>query len=159
MTQTLSASAQRVQDILSERGFDCQVLELPNSTRTAQEAADSIGTTVGQIVKSLIFRGKESDQAILVVASGTNRVNEKRLKATVGEGIEKPNADFVRERTGFAIGGVAPIGHTSTLKTFIDADLFQYQEIWAAAGTPNAVFRLTPQDLKEMTGGEIIDVK
>lgn len=158
MSETLSPGAQKVQNLLKESGFSARVVELPDSTRTAVEAANAIGCTVAQIVKSLIFRGKQSDTAILVVASGTNRVDEKRLRELAGETIEKANADFVRQRTGFAIGGVAPLGHSEALKTFIDEDLLQYDEIWAAAGTPHAVFQLTPKDLQAMTGGQVVSI-
>ncbi len=159
MSETLSPSAQRVQNLLKERGFSSQVVELPDSTRTAVEAANAIGCTVAQIVKSLIFRGKQSDTAILAVASGTNRVDEKRLRELAGETIEKASADFVRQHTGFAIGGVPPLGHSEPLKTFIDEDLLQYDEIWAAAGTPHAVFQLTPKDLQTMTGGQVVSLR
>ena len=159
MSQELSASAQKVQRALQERGFaHCEVVELPSSTRTAQEAAQSIGCRVEQIVKSLIFRARQSDAPILVVASGANRVNEQQLSVLVGELIEKAKASFVQQRTGFLIGGVAPIGHTEPLRTFIDKDLLQYDEVWAAAGTPFAVFRLTPQELVAMTSGEVFEI-
>lgn len=158
MSETLSTSAQKVQNLLKEGGFPSRVVELPDSTRTAVEAANAIGCVVAQIVKSLIFRGKQSDTGILVVASGINRVDEKRLRELAGETIEKANADFVRQRTGFAIGGVPPLGHSEPLKTFIDEDLLQYDEIWAAAGTPHAVFQLTPKDLQAMTGGQVVSI-
>jgi prolyl-tRNA editing enzyme YbaK/EbsC (Cys-tRNA(Pro) deacylase) len=154
----LSAGARRVQQVLSENGLDCRVIEFPSSTRTAQEAAASIGCSVGQIVKSLIFKGSLSGHAILVMASGSNRVSEKRLSRHIGEPIEKPDADFVRAKTGFAIGGVAPVGHSATLATYIDRDLLQYSEIWAAAGSPHAVFRLTPQQLQTLTAGEVVEI-
>lgn len=152
------SSVHKVQQALTAKGIDCQILEFPSSTRTAQEAADSIGCAVGQIVKSLIFQGKSSGDAILVVASGNNRVNEKRLGRQLGEKIKKPDATFVREITGFSIGGVAPVGHDTPLATYIDQDLLQYDEIWAAAGTPNAVFKLTPEQLKIITEGDIIAI-
>lgn len=158
-TQSLSPSAQKVQEALSQFGLELQVVELAASTRTAQEAAAAVGCTVGQIVKSLVFRGRSTHTPILVIASGSNRVNEKTIKALMGEAIEKPDADYVRQRTGFVIGGVPPVGHSEKLRTFIDEDLLQYNEIWAAAGTPNAVFRLTPTDLQTITSGEIISVK
>jgi prolyl-tRNA editing enzyme YbaK/EbsC (Cys-tRNA(Pro) deacylase) len=158
MTQ-LSSSAQRVQDALNACGVELQVVEMPASTRTSAEAAAAVGCSVGQIAKSLIFRGKESDRPLLVIASGSNRVDEKKLAALFGEKIEKPDADFVRARTGFVIGGVPPVGHTEPLATLIDEDLFQYEEIWGAAGTPNAVFRLTPHQLLEITGSQVADVK
>ncbi len=118
----------------------------------------AIGCTVAQIVKSLIFRGTRTGKPILVLASGVNRVNEKRLGEMVGEPIGKADADFVRQHTGFAIGGVPPVGHSTAIETYIDADLFQYPEIWAAAGAPRAVFRLTPQDLQTMNHGSIVSI-
>ena len=159
MMKDLSTSARKVQDTLNAQGYSCQVVELPDSTRTAKEAAQAIGCRVEQIVKSLIFKGKQSDQPVLVVASGTNRVNEKRLGELAGEPITKADADFVRQHTGFAVGGVPPVGHIEQIKTFIDEDLLRYEEIWAAAGTPFAVFRLTPSDLQTMTGGQTVSIK
>ena len=155
----LPTSAQRVQDALNAHGVDCQVVELAASTRTAQEVADAVGCGVGQIVKSLIFRGKDSGKAVLVLASGANRVDEKTLRDLLGEKVSKPDADFVREQTGFVIGGVPPLGHANPLETFIDEDLLRYDEIWAAAGTPHAVFCLTPADLQRVTGGRVVAVK
>ncbi|MBN2147698.1 MAG: YbaK/EbsC family protein [Anaerolineales bacterium] len=154
----LSTSAQRVQDALKALGMNLEVLEMPASTRTAVEAAQVAGCTVGQIVKSLVFRALESDRPILVETSGTNRVDEAILAEHVGEAIGKADADFVRLRTGFAIGGVPPVGHLEEITTFIDRDLLQYKEIWAAAGTPRAVFRLTPQELVKITGGKVVRV-
>ncbi len=157
-SQSLQTSAQRIQDALNAHGVACQVQELPASTRSAHEAADAIGCGVEHIVKSLIFRGKQTNTPILVLASGTNRVNEKRLKALAGEPITKANADFVREKTGFTIGGVAPVGHSEPLRTYIDEDLLQYDEIWAAAGTPHAVFKLTPDELLKITHAQVVAV-
>jgi prolyl-tRNA editing enzyme YbaK/EbsC (Cys-tRNA(Pro) deacylase) len=160
MSDQLSNSAQKVQDALIALGFGTrQVVELPDSTRTAAEAAAAIGCTVAQIAKSLVFKGKTSGDPILVIASGVNRVNTKRIAELVGEGIDKPDADYVREKTGFVIGGVPPVGHSSPLTTFVDEDLRQFDEIWAAAGTSRAVFKLTPDDLVKMTTGRVIDVK
>lgn len=159
MSSNLSKSAEKVQKVLNEFGFELNVMELSDSTRTAQEAANSIGCSVSQIAKSLIFKGKTSQKPILIVASGTNRVNEKAVKAYIGEKLEKADADFVLEHTGFAIGGIPPIGHKNTITTLIDEDLMQYEEIWAAAGTPHAVFRLTPKILEEITQGNIICIK
>ena len=158
MSKKLSSSAKKVQDALISHGLSCQVLELPSTTRTAQEAAQTIGCQVGQIVKSLVFMGKQTQKPILVVASGSNRVNEKKLSKLVSEPIKRANADFVRERTGFAIGGVPPVGHSERLETFIDEDLLKFQTIWAAAGTPNAVFKLTPNDLKIITKGKTVSI-
>jgi prolyl-tRNA editing enzyme YbaK/EbsC (Cys-tRNA(Pro) deacylase) len=159
MTQKLSPSAQKVQDALNQFGLTLQVVELPGSTRTAADAAAAIGTTVAQIAKSLIFRAEPSGRAVLVIASGVNRVNERNIGARLGEAITKGDADFVRERTGFVIGGVPPVGHASPLIVFVDEDLLQFTEIWAAAGTPHAVFRLTPGELVRIAGGEVVAVK
>jgi prolyl-tRNA editing enzyme YbaK/EbsC (Cys-tRNA(Pro) deacylase) len=155
---TLSVSAQKVQHALADLGMDLQVVELPSSTRTAVEAAQAVGCQVGQIVKSLVFRAAHSDRPVLVVASGANRVNEARLGDLLGEPIAKADADYVRLRTGFAIGGVPPLAHAEPLTIFIDQDLMQYAEIWAAAGTPHAVFCLTPAQLVTMTGGAVTQI-
>ena len=153
-----TSSIERVRAVLSASGLALEAVELDASTRTAQEAADAIGCTVSQIVKSLVFRGAQSGEAILILASGTNRVDEKRMAKTAGEALGRADADFVRAETGFAIGGVAPVGHIRPVKTFIDRDLQQYAEIWAAAGKPNAVFRLTPDDLIALTKGSIVQI-
>ena len=158
MSKELSSSAQKVQDILKERGFSSLVVELPDSTRTAREAAQAVGCRVEQIVKSLVFKGRNSHKPLLVVASGSNRVNEQRLSELAGEPIEKADADFVRQRTGFGVGGVPPVGHTEQLEIFIDQDLLQYEQLWAAAGTPHAVFQLSPSELKAMTGGRVVSI-
>ena len=155
----LSSTAQRVQDLLTAGGFDCKVIEYAESTRTSQEAAERAGCTLGQITKSMIFRGKSSNKPILVLTSGANRVDEKRISEYAGESVGRADADFVRSATGFAIGGVAPIGHTQPMETYLDEDLLQYSTIWAAAGTPNAIFELTPADLQKMTGGRSLRVK
>lgn len=155
----LKPSAQRVQDALTERGFTNQVIELADSARTAAEAAAAMGCAVGQIAKSLIFQGKASGAPILIIASGANRVNEKHVATYLGEKLTKPDADFVREQTGFAIGGIPPIGHSQPLKTLIDEDLLQYELIWAAAGHPNALFSLTPAELVRMAEGAVLAVK
>jgi len=159
MDHQLSPSAQKVQAALAEMGVSCQVVELPDSTRTAKEAAQAIGCGVEQIVKSLVFRGAESGQPLLVVASGINRVNEQRVAAIVGEPIEKAGADFVRQHTGYVIGGVPPAAHAEHIRTLIDEDLLQYPQIWAAAGTPRAVFALTPADLLRITAGQVTGIR
>ena len=159
MTEALSPSAQKVQDTLRMFGFDNEVRELSATTRSATEAAAAIGCQVAQIAKSLVFKSKTSGKAILIIASGKNRVDEKKMAGFLGEPVERADTDFVRQKTGFAIGGVPPIGHSEKLETFIDEDLLQYGEIWAAAGTPNAVFRLTPADLTKMTNGKVIPVR
>jgi len=155
----LSSSAQKVQDILKSQGFDCLVIEHSESTRTAQEAADRAGCLLGQITKSLIFKGKTSHKPILVLTSGANRVDEQRISEYAAEPITRADADFVRTVTGFAIGGVPPLGHLQKMETFLDEDLLQYQTVWAAAGTPNAIFELTPADLIRMTGARVVRVK
>ncbi len=152
-------SARRVQQALAERGFDFEVREFPASTRTAAEAAAAIGCAVGQIAKSLVFRARDSGRPVLVIASGANRVDERAVGALIGETIGRADADFVRETTGFAIGGVPPLGHRAPLVTLIDRDLLGFAEIWAAAGTPNAVFRLKPTDLAALTGDQVAEVK
>lgn len=158
MNNALSKSAQSVQDVLDKKGVKTKVLELPSSTRTAQDAAHAIGCKIDQIVKSLIFKIEESDTPILVLASGPNRVNEKMLEAIIGEKIIKADADFTRQVTGFAIGGIPPVGHKQVIKTFIDQDLMNYDELWAAAGTPNAVFCLSNKDLLSLTNGITIAI-
>ena len=155
----LSPNAQKVQDALHASGMRLQVLELPASTRTAQDAAQTIGCQVGQIVKSLIFRGKQSGRPLLILVSGTNRVKEEGIENLIGEAIGKAQAEYVRELTGFASGGVPPLGHDHPLETIIDEDLLQYNQIWAAAGTPNAVFCLESRDLQRLTGGKVVRVK
>ncbi|HAJ34606.1 MAG TPA: hypothetical protein DCL15_02765 [Chloroflexi bacterium] len=159
MTQPLKPSAQRVQDALYAGGFANQVIELADSTRTAAEAAAAVGCAVEQIAKSLVFVGRSSGTAILVIASGGNRVDERKVSALLGEKISRADAEFVRAQSGFVIGGVPPIGHVQPLRTLIDADLLTYAEIWAAAGHPHAVFRLKPVELVQMTGGAVADIK
>jgi prolyl-tRNA editing enzyme YbaK/EbsC (Cys-tRNA(Pro) deacylase) len=135
------------------------VRELPASTRTAVEAARAVGCELGQIVKSLVFRGVQSGQAVLVETSGANRVSEEHLAQKLGEPVQMAGAEFVRQHTGFAIGGVPPLAHARPLRTFIDRDLMSYPQVWAAGGTPQALFALTPQQLVEITGGEVISIK
>jgi prolyl-tRNA editing enzyme YbaK/EbsC (Cys-tRNA(Pro) deacylase) len=159
MTQTLSPSAEKVQEALQRLGFKNEVLELRTTTRTSAEAAQAVGCEVGQIAKSIVFRTMKTDRPVLVIASGPNRINEKRIEEKVSEPIGKADADFVRQKTGFVIGGVPPVGHKEKMEIFIDEDLLRYQEIWAAAGTPNALFKLTPSELIRMTGGEVISIK
>ena len=158
MSVSLSPSAQRVQAALAERGFAFSVIELPASTRTAAEAAAAVGCEQAHIAKSLVFRGASSNQPVLVVASGANRVDEARVAELLGEPIAKADAAFVREATGFAIGGVPPVGHARPLATLVDEDLMQFPVIWAAAGTPHAVFRLTPAELAELCGGRVVRI-
>lgn len=158
MSKPLKPSAQRVQDELLARGYANVVVEFADSTRTAAEAAAAVGCTVGQIAKSLLFRGHTTGQPILIITSGTNRVQEKQVAALIGEKLDKADAEFVRAATGYAIGGVPPLGHAGQLTTYIDQELLCFDEIWAAAGHPHAVFRLTPAELVAMTGGTVIAV-
>ncbi len=155
----LSPSAQKVQDQIKSLGFDYTVIEHAESTRTAQEAAERAGCELGQIVKSLIFKGKSTDKPILVLTSGANRVDEKRISQYAGEAITRADADFVRAVTGFAIGGVPPVGHPYKMETYLDEDFLQYPTVWAAAGTPNAIFELRTSDLQKMTGARVARVK
>ena len=157
---TLSKSAEIVQKALCEKGLEFEVVELNASTRTANDAATTIGCQVGQIVKSLLFRTKETQRPVLVLASGKNRVSEEVIQKYIGEKIEKADADFTREITGFAIGGIPPLGHKNSISfVYIDEDLLQYETLWAAAGTPYAVFSLPAKELQTVTGGKIVSVK
>ena len=153
--KSLRPAAARVQQLLSGMGLATDVIEFAETTKTSADAAQQIGCSVAQIAKSLIFRARQSNRPVLVIASGVNRVDEKALETLLGEKIGKADADFVRDKTGYAIGGVAPIGHSSPPVTFIDEDLLKLETIWAAAGTPFAVFRLTPADLVRLTGGRV----
>jgi len=159
MSNTLNPSVQKVQEALKALGFLNEVLELQSTTRTSAEAAQAVGCRVEQIAKSIVFQGKQTQKPVLVIAGGTNRVNEKRIAEFILEPLGKADADFVRKTTGFVIGGVPPIGHLEKLEIYIDEDLLKYNEIWAAAGSPNAVFKLTPSDLVKMTGGRVVSIK
>ncbi|AXI02018.1 YbaK/EbsC family protein [Aquirhabdus parva] len=155
----LSPRAQQFQDFLYEQGHEFTVLELPESTRTADDAASALQCRKEQIIKSLIFRTVETKRPVLVLASGSNRVNEKIIAQCVDEKIEKADADFVRNVTGFAIGGVPPVGHDSPLTVFVDEDLLQFDETWAAAGTPNAVFKITGLLTKILPQHTVLSIK
>lgn len=148
---------QRVARALAERGHPHEPLWLEVSARTSQEAADALGVQVGQIAKSVIFRRKADEAAVLVVTSGDKRVDEKKVAAIVGA-LGRADADFVKARTGFTIGGVSPLAHATPPVTLIDRELFRFDEIWAAAGHPNGVFRLSPAQLEAMTGAPVADV-
>lgn len=154
----LSPSAARFQDLLREAGFANEVQELAASTRTSAEAAAALGCEVAQIAKSIVFRGG-SGRAVLVIASGANRIDEKKVADALGEPIRKADAEFVRDRTGFVIGGVPPTGHATPPHVLIDEDVFAFGRIYAAAGTPNSIFALTPDELLRMSGGRRADVK
>jgi prolyl-tRNA editing enzyme YbaK/EbsC (Cys-tRNA(Pro) deacylase) len=153
-----SATVQRVQEALRALGRGHEIVDLGLSARTAADAARAVGCRVDQIAKSLVFRLRESGRPLLVVTSGVHRVDERKVAALVGEALERADADFVRAETGFAIGGVAPIAHTKTVLTLVDEHLLSFAEIWAAGGHPNTVFRLTPADLVDMTGGRVAAV-
>ena len=147
-----------MRDALARAGLDAEIVELPGAARTARAAADYLGCDVGQIANSLVFRAQTSDGAVLVMSSGAKRVDIARLAALVGEPVGKADADFVRSRTGFVIGGVAPVGHIGELERFVDRSLAAYDAIWAAAGHPHTVFRLTYAQLLAITGGAAVDV-
>lgn len=150
--------AEKVQQALQAAGCAAQVREMPDSTRTAVEAAQAVGSTVGQIVKSLVFVLDPPDAPILVLVSGSNRVNETALGARLGGALRKADANLVQQATGYVIGGVPPLAHATALPTYLDEDLLQYAEIWAAAGTPRAVFPIDPATLLRVTGATSICV-
>ncbi|MCK9923468.1 YbaK/EbsC family protein [Frankia sp. AgPm24] len=139
---SLSKRAGRFQEMLDGRGYALEVLELPDSTHTADDAARALGCSKAQIVKSLVFRDTDTGGPVMVLASGTNRVDETKIAAVLGRDIARADAAYVKRTTGFSIGGVPPLGHKQTMLLFVDEDLLQYDEVWAAAGTPNAVFRI-----------------
>ncbi len=151
-------SAQRVQQALNELGYTGQVVEHEASTRTAVEAAQAAGCEVGQIVKSLVFRLLPANEPVLVLVSGPNRVHEKHFGRLLGGTLERADADYVREVSGYAIGGVPPVGHKTAIRTYVDQDLLQYPTVWAAAGTPNAVFEIPPQELVRISQGQVVNV-
>ena len=153
----LHPAAQRVQSLLRQLGSKAEVVQLEATARTSADAAAAIGCTVAQIAKSLVFRAA-SGKPVLVIASGANRIDEKKVANALGEKIGKADADFVRDRTGFAIGGVAPVGHAVAPQVFLDVALGTLDPVWAAAGHPHAVFRTSFDELKRLTGGEVIEV-
>jgi prolyl-tRNA editing enzyme YbaK/EbsC (Cys-tRNA(Pro) deacylase) len=158
-SKALSPSAQKVQDTLRALGFAHQVIELEQPVRTAAAAAAAVGCDVGQIANSLIFRAERTVRPILVVARGGRRVDEAKIASLVGEPIGRADPAFVRERTGFAIGGVPPLGHAETIETLIDAELMGLDILWAAAGHPNSLFKVTPQELVAMSRGRVAEVR
>jgi prolyl-tRNA editing enzyme YbaK/EbsC (Cys-tRNA(Pro) deacylase) len=149
----LPPSADRVQRALASAGVDARVIELDVAARTAQQAADALGIAVGQIAKSLIFRAARSDRAVLVIAAGDRRVSEARIAALLGEPIERATPQFVRQHSGFAIGGVAPVAHAMPMTKFVDASLRRFETVWAAGGTPHCVFPIRPDELVRVSGG------
>jgi prolyl-tRNA editing enzyme YbaK/EbsC (Cys-tRNA(Pro) deacylase) len=159
--QSLPEPVQRVMEVLQSRSHPHAAVMLDAAARTAQQAADQLGVALGQIAKSIIFRRKSDDVAVLVVTSGDRRVDERRVASLVCSGdarLGRADADFVKAKTGFSIGGVAPVGHLQASVTLIDRELFRFAEIWAAAGHPHAVFRLTPGQLQLLTGAPVADV-
>lgn len=158
MKDDLPDAAQRVAAAADELGLAITVMLMPDSTRTAEEAAAACGCSVGQIVKSLVFTGAQSGREVLLLVSGDNRVDEAGVAAHLGEGLERPRGAHVRKVTGFAIGGIPPFGHAARLATYIDEDLLAHDVVWAAAGTPNAVFSVDPKALQAATGAQVISV-
>ncbi|WP_119069127.1 YbaK/EbsC family protein [Rubrobacter indicoceani] len=156
---TKKAGVLRVETALWNAGLDNRIVALTETARSAEEAASALGVKVAQIVKSLVFRVAETEDFILIVASGVNRVDEAKVAALLGAAPERPDARSVKERTGYSIGGVPPVGHAEKLRTFVDEDLFRHDEVWAAAGHTHAVFPCTPDELVRMTGGEVVRVR
>lgn len=154
---SLPEGVQRVARLLQDKGHPHAPQMLDDAARTAQQAADALGIAVGQIAKSIVFRRKSDDSAVLVVTSGDKRVDEKKVEALVGK-LGRADADFVKSRTGFSIGGVSPFAHATEPVMLIDRELFRFEDVWAAAGHPHAVVRLRPQDLEELTGAPVADV-
>ena len=154
----LKPAAQRVQDALNEKGLDSQVRHMSQATRSADEAAAACGCSVGQIVKSLVFRGAVSGKPYLFLVSGANRVNQEGVAQVIGEALRRPDANDVRDITGFAIGGIPPFAHKTPLATYMDAALLDFPQVWAAAGTPDAVFPIAPDRLAAAAGASIITV-
>lgn len=155
----LKKSAQVVQDELHNAGYNNEVIELPDSTRTAQEAADALGCKVDQIAKTIVFKLRHANEALIVVASGSNRINEKRVGTFIDDVLDKADPAFVKEKTGYVIGGVSPVVKEKSLNIVIDEDLWKYEEIWGAAGHPKAVFQMTPDELLALTGGKVISIQ
>jgi prolyl-tRNA editing enzyme YbaK/EbsC (Cys-tRNA(Pro) deacylase) len=154
----LPASAQRVQQVLAAAGLDARVIELTTAARTSAQAASALGLEVGQIAKSLVFRAANSGRPVLVIVAGDRRVDEMRVAALLGESIERATPEFVRENSGFAIGGVAPVGHARAMVTYVDASLRRFAVLWAAGGTPHCVFPIAPEALLRVSGGAEVDV-
>jgi prolyl-tRNA editing enzyme YbaK/EbsC (Cys-tRNA(Pro) deacylase) len=153
----MSKSVRRVEAALEAAGLAAGVREMPSDTRTAQQAADAVGVAVDQIVKSIIFRGEASGEAVLFLTSGGNQVDAGKASGLAGEPLGKADADLVRSQTGFVIGGVSPVGHLNPIRAWFDARLLDFEVIWAAAGTPRHVFPIAPEDLLRICGGEIAD--
>ncbi len=157
--QELKESSRRFQEAVGKLGFRIQVKQMEKSTRTAIQAAEAVGCSTGQIVKSLLFQGKRSRNPYLALVSGVNRVDPKRLEELVGEPVAMADPEFVRQVTGFAIGGVPPAGHNREIATFIDRDLLGHRVLWAAAGTPSSMFAIGSEELVALTGGRVAVIK
>ncbi len=153
----LPAAAQRVAELLMTIGHSRPIVMLPESGRTSAEAAAGLGCSVAEIAKSILFRRLSDGAAVMVVASGANRVDERKVAALVGP-LGKADASFVKSHTGYAIGGVCPIGHAHPTLVLVDQELLRWDSIWAAAGHPHAVFELSPHELLAMTGAQVVDV-
>lgn len=158
MKSNVPFPCKKVKSAALQSGLSIEIQHMDDSTRTAREAADAIGCEVSQIVKSLIFRGERSLNPILLLVSGANHVDETKIAGIFGEPIIRPDAKFVREVTGFAIGGIPPFGHANKMQTYLDRDLLKYETVFAAAGTPNTIFGMDPNQLAGATQGEIINM-
>ncbi|MCP4024485.1 MAG: YbaK/EbsC family protein [Desulfobacteraceae bacterium] len=158
MKNELSKKAKQVQEFIMEKGFEFRVVELPDSTRTAQQAAKAVGCDVAQIAKSLVFKDEETHELVLIIASGQNRVSLEKIKSATGKSLVQADGKFVKQKTGFAIGGIPPVGHDEKLTTILDPHLQSFDRIWAAAGTPFAVFELQSSDIEPLTGGAWVEL-
>lgn len=154
----LSEESKKVKKLLDDFGLQPEIVEFDQSTKTSQMAADALGCDVGQIAKSMVFRNKADDSSILVIASGANRVERGKLEEIIGKPVKLADPDFVLDKTGYAVGGVAPVGHVVQPKAYMDKDLLEYDYVWAAAGTSNSVFKINTQKLKEITHAEVVVV-
>jgi len=154
----LKPAAKRFRERAIASGLEIEIRQMAETTRTAEDAASACGCSVGQIVKSLVFQGAETGNPYLLLVSGTNRVDQKGVAAHIGEALTRPDAKFVRDVTGYAIGGIPPLGHDTPIKTYIDRDLLTYDIVWAAAGTPEAVFSVAPRQLMDAAGAASVAV-
>ena len=153
----MSKSLKRVTKALADAGIDAQIVETTDQTRTAEQAAAQAGCVVDQIAKSIIFKGEDSNLAVLFITAGGNQVDAAKASTVAGEVLGKADAELIRAQTGFAIGGVSPVGHLNPIRTFIDPRLTEFDVIWAAAGTPRHIFSLAPSDLIALTNGQLAD--
>ena len=153
------SATERVKNALKKFEIEPEIIEFNVSTKTSAAAAEAVGCTLSQIAKSILFKGKKSGEPIMVVACGSNLIDSKKVKKLVGENIRTADVDFVRENTGYDVGGVAPLGHLKEFKIFLDEDFYNFEEVWAAAGTSNSMFKVTPEQLKLITNGIVADIK